>query len=660
MEEPYVRKVQYYEQALADFKNINKINEAAEKSNIALQNEKALIEDKSAIAQLEALENEQKAYENLSKYLKPNRLEDGTLELEFDEELFEGDRRTGQVSEETYNSIKQIYDDLNTANEDLKSAQTSVLNRLKGLYEELASLKEEYANYAEDLLEAYEKVKQDELDKQEKLFESLNNNLKDLLEEIKKRLDQRRQQEDNIKTETDLAKKQQRLAVLRADTSGGNASAIKQLQQEIADSQQSYERSLEDQLLSKLEEQADKAAEQRERQIRLQQASLDIAHFTGENVKVIEKYLSNPQQYQSEIRKLWEGDEFVSKLDISTEIAEADWTQLWNSITNFENKEGILKAAIGISEETLTELNTQLQDFNKSCDSLIKQLEAEAEKIKAEEEKERIKEIGDSLNGVSLKFDIGVDTFGSNVQNFAKAVEAFVGKEPNEGEPNEEGSNDVVSAVELNELLDKYLNARNGDKETVQNTLEELKRVIPTLDLGDDELERWNTRIEELERRAKVLDVATEQNPAIAIKYGTKEEKKEALRPVVETVVGGALQGVVGVLNKLKGFHFASGGMNYTTGPAWLDGTRAKPEAVLNATDTKNFIALKDVLSNAMNGVSSIQTSNVEGGPVTYDIDINVDHLNNDYDVDKVAKRVEKIITQDSSYRNVTLVRKFR
>ena len=47
-------------------------------------------------------------------------------------------------------------------------------------------------------------------------------------------------------------------------------------------------------------------------------------------------------------------------------------------------------------------------------------------------------------------------------------------------------------------------------------------------------------------------------------------------------------------------------------------------------------------------------------GDSTYEININVDHLNNDYDVDKVAKRVEKIITEDASYRNVTMVRKFR
>ena len=106
---------------------------------------------------------------------------------------------------------------------------------------------------------------------------------------------------------------------------------------------------------------------------------------------------------------------------------------------------------------------------------------------------------------------------------------------------------------------------------------------------------------------------------------------------------------------------FAQGGLATATGPAWLDGTRAKPELVLNATDTKNFIALKDVLSSVMNGVNSMtDMSDIQGAPVTYDININVDHLNNDYDVDRVVERVKKKIVQDAGYRNVTQVRKFR
>ena len=56
----------------------------------------------------------------------------------------------------------------------------------------------------------------------------------------------------------------------------------------------------------------------------------------------------------------------------------------------------------------------------------------------------------------------------------------------------------------------------------------------------------------------------------------------------------------------------------------------------------------------------ALEPQAVAGGDMNYEININVDHIANDYDVDKIANRVKKIIVNDSSYRNVTSVRKFR
>jgi murein L,D-transpeptidase YcbB/YkuD len=109
---------------------------------------------------------------------------------------------------------------------------------------------------------------------------------------------------------------------------------------------------------------------------------------------------------------------------------------------------------------------------------------------------------------------------------------------------------------------------------------------------------------------------------------------------------------------KFKALGYSTGGIADYTGPAWLHGTPSKPELVLNAADTKNFLALKDVLSKAMTSTNSIESS--YGGDMNFEVNINVDHLNNDYDVDKVADRVRKIIVKDAGYRNVTQVRNFR
>ena len=103
---------------------------------------------------------------------------------------------------------------------------------------------------------------------------------------------------------------------------------------------------------------------------------------------------------------------------------------------------------------------------------------------------------------------------------------------------------------------------------------------------------------------------------------------------------------------------YKTGGLADYTGPAWLDGTPSKPELILNAKDTANFVALKDILSKAIGSTKSINNS--YGGDNIFEININVDKIEKDYDVDRVADRVKKKILESSSYRNVTQVRNFR
>lgn len=102
---------------------------------------------------------------------------------------------------------------------------------------------------------------------------------------------------------------------------------------------------------------------------------------------------------------------------------------------------------------------------------------------------------------------------------------------------------------------------------------------------------------------------------------------------------------------------YKKGGLANFTGPAWLDGTKTKPEAVLNARDTQNFLQLRDVLSDVLNKSRTIERSNSENnGDNYYDIDIQIDKLSNDYDVDQLVKKIKKEITKDANYRNVRTI----
>lgn len=102
---------------------------------------------------------------------------------------------------------------------------------------------------------------------------------------------------------------------------------------------------------------------------------------------------------------------------------------------------------------------------------------------------------------------------------------------------------------------------------------------------------------------------------------------------------------------------YKKGGLANFTGPAWLDGTKTKPEAVLNARDTENFLQLRDILGEVLTKTRDLGNSNSENnGDNYYDIDIQVDRLSNDYDVDQLVRKIKKEITKDANYRNVRTI----
>ena len=76
---------------------------------------------------------------------------------------------------------------------------------------------------------------------------------------------------------------------------------------------------------------------------------------------------------------------------------------------------------------------------------------------------------------------------------------------------------------------------------------------------------------------------------------------------------------------------YANGGLNYTTGPAWLDGTRRNPEAVLNSIETKAFLQFADSLTKIKQG----QVRNTNSNVVIDNISFNVESMSSVADGEK-------------------------
>lgn len=100
---------------------------------------------------------------------------------------------------------------------------------------------------------------------------------------------------------------------------------------------------------------------------------------------------------------------------------------------------------------------------------------------------------------------------------------------------------------------------------------------------------------------------------------------------------------------------FETGGLADFTGPAWLDGTPSRPEYILNAAQTERFFSLIDVLEHYDTNAKSSSA-----GDNYFDIEINVEKIEDDYDVEQIAHKIRSMIYEDATYRNVNAINHIR
>jgi hypothetical protein len=72
---------------------------------------------------------------------------------------------------------------------------------------------------------------------------------------------------------------------------------------------------------------------------------------------------------------------------------------------------------------------------------------------------------------------------------------------------------------------------------------------------------------------------------------------------------------------------------------------------VLNAAQTERFFSLVNMLEHY-----DKNTKSEKSGDNYFDIDINVEKLENDYDIEQIANKIRRMISEDASYRNVNSI----
>ncbi len=447
-----------------------------------------------------------------------------------------------------------------------------------------------FLSFEDRVLDAVVNKYQKEIDNYQAMSDAIDKVNNEVLKSLREQVDLSRQIRDNTKKEEDISKKENRLAYLQRDTSGANDLEILNLQKELKDARESYSDELIDQAIDKMQDDADKASEQRQRQIEIMQTQLDIARDTGvlwdEVYDLMSKAaVSEIFSEDSELAKLLKDGEAFKAL---SNIGQEKW---WEEV--------------GIA-------------FRQAI-------------IGRDEAEDKYKKDADNNGTVA---NTGTSDYLKEIDEMNTQANVT----PNTYERTDEQNYGAAAAIVMGGKTHGGWGAKNTD--WASNLKEKGFDSGLVLDL----VEVFNTQKAAWDKEQAAIQKAKG-------KY-KKGKKKGKWKYTVNPWTGWKTMGVTD-WKKYQMSQFKTGGLADSTGPAWLDGTKTKPELVLNAQDTKNFITLKDILASLMGGQGAAPTT--KGGDNYFDINISAD-IGSDYDVDRLASRIKKQIYEDGQYRNVNTI----
>ena len=525
---------------------------------------------------------------------------------------------------------------------DLIQEEEDALDSIEdGVWEIFDQGKDEYFDFEDRVKEALIEERQREIDKLSEINQSINDTNTKVLESMQSQLEETRQIRDNQKEEKEIADKQRKLAYLQQDTSGANAKEIRELQKEINDAQESYTDKLIDQKISDLQKQNEEAAEQRQQQIDIAQAQLDqwkdsadvwnaVHELIGQSVD-IEGNLMEGSKLENLLKEI-EGFEGMSTLK------KMDWlntleTTVATSLAWLES--GAMQSLYGMgSRVTFTAKNANGE--NETFSGIVNKY-------------------GDVLTDDGRAY--AANTFKINAQtgkiSSSMSYADALGYRDKTTEITEE-------APPVTNVYNTYYSGGGGGPiYSGGNDIEKIYSVAYTPPSGTEAELVIGEGVEYRESAAGVRYYQLKENGNKVnkwISYGDLNSSNSKIDPAKSgsrhntyDIIGSVKTYAVSEKINKSWYAYKTGGLADFTGPAWLDGTKSKPEYILNADQTKAFFTLVDVLSGLPIGNSKSTQNN---GDNTYDIDINVESIGSDYDVERLADTIKRLINENARYRN--------
>ena len=528
--------------------------------------------------------------------------------------------------------IEKYIEQLEENDEAIQEAEEAIQENTLAIEDLMDEWRDTAASFEERVYDALVWEREQQIESMQNAADTIDESNSNLISAIQEEISQRRQDRENEETEKDLADKERRLAYLQQDTSGAYDQEILNLQKEIEEGQEDYTDTLIDQKIDELEKQNDEAAKQREKQIKLAENQLENDKKRGviaQQTRQILQDANSTAGWNRVWRLLGKSEGFSSLTDTNKAVWTEDTQKEFKEAMAYLNgsKGGGVASDIKSTKSSSSYTYTPTNNSNSPSTT------------------------GPSTTGPSTEYpekgNKGTDTSAVKYTEMHTNVDGY--------------NYYKVNGRWLRSDQVKNINSKNSTLEIVSSIPS--KAAVYTYGEPLSAAKFAGTSYvndPELAKKEVLKNLSQSKENILGEKYykvGGLYYRKDTFKAIKNKYAAGynvyVKSGSVGVKQ------YKTGGLADFTGPAWLDGTKSKPELVLNQKDTQNFLQLKDVLGSFMKNKKTINNS-TQNATTNFEISINVDKISSDYDVDQIAGRVKQIINDDARYRNSNVINRLR
>lgn len=514
----------------------------------------------------------------------------------------------------------------------IKEGEDSVLELQEAQNELLEEMRENQLDVEEAVLKAIEDMRQREIDALQDERDKLEESTGKYIQGLSDALNKEQEMYNNQQSENDLNQQRRRLAILQR--SGGSAADIANLQNEIDSNERSRYFDLQQQQIDAIQEASDLQIERMDDQIQLMTETLEyqkefgllwgnVYEVMNESAAVIANFIHNGDS------EFWAKSPLGSATALNETLFQAEqWEEYRKDLSNVKSDVAILANA--------TRAEMKANDYKIYNDAMIKEFGKNY----------------DSSGKYKKIFEQVYDETGDITKASAAARAAYQEDKKKEKTQKSNGRQNLDASA-----IPGLNNGGNASNNTTNTTHSDAH-----LNDGRGKLLRYEYESVNASQHKKipVYSIAGRRADRGTLENHSFKSSKVGNATIFTCSVckykyTASTFGLTNQQNSnsLLIAKYASGGMNYNTGLAHLDGTPERPEAIFNPEQTK--VLRENILSNKPNSLISLLSTYNEayknGIPTVHNeqsdsliienatVNMNVQQIANDYDAKRAGEQ---------------------